>query len=160
MMITAKNRTVAGIAAIAVVGVGLAILAWVALPTQQGFVVLIVIVILGGLAVRKRPPARDATGRRIRSTTIVNSALAVGIVAIPIGLACVGLLGGQSAAPLIVGIGLAGFGLLAFTLYSFVWVATKRATLAAAIALAVAGVATTWLAFPAILDQLAGRNPF
>jgi hypothetical protein len=160
MMITARHRNVAATAAIAIIGLSLVILGWIVLPTQQGLVALTVLVILGGLAVWKRPPTRDETGRRIRATMIVNSALAVGIVAIPIGLAAVGLLGGQSAAPLIVGIGLAGFGLLASSLYSFVWVATKRATLAAVLALSGAGVVSAWLALPAILDQLAGRNPF
>jgi hypothetical protein len=160
MMITARDRTLAGAAGIAIIGLGLAILAWVALPTQQGLVALAVLVILGVLAVRQRPPTRDETGRRLRSTTIVNSALAIGIASIPVGVAAVGLLGGQSAAPLIVGIGLAGFGLLAFSLYSFVWVATKRATLAAALALSGAGVVSAWLALPAFFDQLIGRNPF
>ena len=159
-MTTARNRTVAGAAGIAIIGLGLAILAWLALPTQQGLVALTVLVILGVLAFGKRPPTRDETGRRIRATTIVNSALAVGIVAVPIGIAAVGLTGGQSVAPAIVGIAIGGFGLLAFGLYSFVWVVTKRATLAAAIAMAVAGVVTAWLALPAILDQLGGRNPF
>jgi asparagine N-glycosylation enzyme membrane subunit Stt3 len=160
MMITGKDRNVAGTAAISIIGLGLAILAWVALPTQQGFVALTILVILGGLAVRTRPPSRDETGRRVRATTIVNSALAVGIAAIPIGIAAVGLLGGQSVAPVIVGIGLAGFGLLAFALYSFAFVATRRSTLAATVALSVAGVVSAWLALPAFLDQLAGRNPF
>jgi asparagine N-glycosylation enzyme membrane subunit Stt3 len=160
MMITAKDRNVVGTAAMAIIGLGLAILAWVALPTQQGLVALTVLVILGVLAIRRRPPARDGTGRRMRSTTIVNSALALGIVAVPIGIAAVGLLGGQSAAPLIVGIGLAGFGLMAFALYSFVWVATKRASVAAAVALSVAGVVSAWLVLPALFDQVAGRNPF
>jgi asparagine N-glycosylation enzyme membrane subunit Stt3 len=160
MMITGKDRNVAGTAAISIIGLGLAILAWVALPTQQGFVALTILVILGGLAVRTCPPSRDETGRRVRATTIVNSALAVGIAAIPIGIAAVGLLGGQSVAPVIVGIGLAGFGLLAFALYSFAFVATRRSTLAATVALSVAGVVSAWLALPAFLDQLAGRNPF
>jgi asparagine N-glycosylation enzyme membrane subunit Stt3 len=160
MMITAKDRNVAGTAAIAIIGLGLAILAWVALPTQQGFVALTVLVVLGGVAVRKRPPTRDETGRRIRSTTIVNSVALIGIAAIPVGVAGIGLVGGQSAAPVIVGIGVAGFGLIAFAVYSFIWVATKRTTFAAAIALSVAGLVSVWLVLPAFLDQLAGRNPF
>ena len=160
MMTIAKDRNVAGTAAIAIIGLGLAILAWVALPTQQGFVALTVLVILGALAVRKRPPTRDEAGQRIRSTTIVNSVALIGIAAIPVGVAGIGLVGGRSAAPVIVGIGVAGFGLIAFALYSFIWLATRRTTLAAAIALTVAGVVSAWLALPAFLDQLAGRNPF
>jgi asparagine N-glycosylation enzyme membrane subunit Stt3 len=160
MTITAKHRNVAGTAAIAIIGLGLAILAWVALPTRQGFVALTVLVVLGGVAVRKRPPTRDETGRRIRSTTIVNSVALIGIAAIPVGFAGIGLVGGQSAAPVIVGIGVAGFRLIAFAVYSFIWVATKRTTFAAAIALSVAGLVSVWLVLPAFLDQLAGRNPF
>ena len=160
MMITARHRNVAATAAIAIIGLSLVILGWIVLPTQQGLVALAVLVILGVLPFRKRPPARDETGRRIRATTIVNSALAVGLVAVPIGVAAVGLTGGRSAAPVIVGVAIAGFGLLVFALYSFVWFAIQRATLAATIAIAVAGVVTAWLALPAILDQLAGRNPF
>jgi hypothetical protein len=145
---------------IAIIAVGMAILAWVALPTQQGFVALAILAILGALAVRKRPPTRDATGRRLRSTTVVNSVMVVGIAAIPIGIATIGLVGGQSAATVVLGIGFAEFGLIAFALYSFVWVATRRATLAATVALIVAGIVSILLALPAFLDQLAGRNPF
>ena len=61
---------------------------------------------------------------------------------------------------MVLGIGFAAFGLAAFALYSFVWVATKRATLAATVALTVAGTAALMFAVPAFLDQLAGRNPF
>jgi heme/copper-type cytochrome/quinol oxidase subunit 4 len=106
------------------------------------------------------PPTRDATGRRLRSTTVVNSVMAVGIAAIPIGIAAIGLVGGRSAATVVLGIGFAEFGLIAFALYSFVWVATRRATLAATVALIVAGIVAILLALPAFLDQLAGRNPF
>jgi hypothetical protein len=159
-MITAKRRSVALTGAMAVIVVGLAILAWVALPTQQGFVALAVLVIIGGLAVRKRPPTRDAAGRRIRATTVVNSVTAVGIAAIPLGVAAVGLVGGQSAATVVLGIGFAEFGLIAFALYSFVWVVTRRTTIAATVALSVAGIVSVWLALPAFFDQLAGRNPF
>jgi hypothetical protein len=146
--------------AIAIVAVGLAIAAWVALPTQQGFVALAVILVLGVLAVMNRPPTRDATGRRLRSTTVVNSVLVIGLAAIPIGIAAIGLTGGRSAAPIALGIGFAEFGLIAFALYSLVWAATRRTTLAAALALIVAGIVWFLLALPAFLDQLAGRNPF
>ena len=145
---------------IAIVAVGLAILAWVALPTQQGLVALAVIVVLGVLAVMNRPPTRDASGRRLRSTSAVNSVLAIGIAAVPIGIMAIGLVGNQTAAPAVLGIGLAEFGLVAFALYSFVWVATKRTTLAAAVALIVAGIVFISFGLPAFLDQLAGRNPF
>jgi hypothetical protein len=63
---------------------------WVARPTQQGFVALAVLATAGALAVWKRPAVRDATGRRLRPTTVVNAVLAIGIVAIPIGIAGVG----------------------------------------------------------------------
>ncbi len=159
-MTTATRRSLALTGLIGIVVVGLAILGWVALPTQQGFVVLAFIATVGVLAIWKRPPNMDETGRRLRPTTVVNTALAVGIGAIPIGIAGVGLVGGRSAAPLILGIGFAAFGLGAFVLYSIVWALTKRVTLAATVALAVAGVAAVWLTAPAILDQLAGRNPF
>ena len=92
------------------------------------------------------------------STTVVNTVLAAGIVAIPI--AGVDLAGGQSAATVVLGIGFAEFGLGAFALYSFAWALTKRATPAATVALAVAGVVAIWFTGPAFLDQLAGRNPF
>ena len=156
MVLTRSRRT----GMIAIIAVGLASLAWIALPTQQGFVALAILVVVGALAIRNRPPTRDATGRRLRPTTVVNSVMAVGIAAIPIGIAVVSLTGGRSAAPVVLGIGVAEFGLIAFALYSFVWVATERATLAAAVALIVAGITSMLLAFPAFLDQLAGRNPF
>jgi hypothetical protein len=159
-MTTATRRSVALTGMIAIIAVGLATLAWVALPTQQGFVALAIIAIVGALAVWKRPPTRDATGRRLRPTTVVNAVTAVGIVAIPIGIAAVGPVGGQTAATVVLGIGFAEFGLVAFALYSFVWAMTKRATLAATVALAVAGIVAIWLTVPAFLDQLAGRNPF
>jgi len=41
-----------------------------------------------------------------------------------------------------------------------VWMATKRATLAAVVALMIGAVIALWFAVPAFLDQLAGRNPF
>src|SRR5258708_7562273 len=94
----------------AIVTAGLATVAWVALPTQQGFVALAVIIVVGALAIWNRPPARDATGRRIRPTTVVNTVLVLGMLAIPIGIAGVGLAGGRSAAPLVLGIGFAVFG--------------------------------------------------
>lgn len=159
-MTTAAGRNVALTGLIGIVVVGLASLARVALPTQQGFVALAMIAIVGALAIWKRPPIRDETGHRLRPTTVVNTVLAIGIVAIPIGIAGVGLAGGRSAAPVILGIGFAAFGLGAFALYSLAWAVTKRATLAATIALTVAGVAAMWFTVPAILDQLAGRNPF
>lgn len=157
----ATRRSVALIGIVATVGVGLTILAWVNLPTQQGLVALAVLAIVGALAIWKRPPTRDATGRRLRPTTVVNAVTGVGIAAIPIGIVAVGLVaGGGSAATVVLGIGLAVFGLLAFALYSLVWAATKRVTLAATVALAVAGVVALWFTVPAFLDQLAGRNPF
>lgn len=117
--------------------------------------------VVGALALWKRPPTMDATGRRVRPTTVVNAAAGIGIVAVPIGVAAVGLVPrGQSAATVVLGIGFAIFGFIAFALYSFVWAGTKRATLAATVALAVAGIVALWLAVPALLDQLAGRNPF
>lgn len=76
---------------IAITTAGVAIRAWVALPTQQGFVALAVLIIVGAVAVWKRPPIRDATGRPIRLTTVVNAVLVVGIFAIPVGIAAVGL---------------------------------------------------------------------
>ena len=118
------------------------------------------IAMVGALAVWKRPPIKDQTGRTLRPTTVVNTVVAVGIVAIPIGIAGVGLTGGQSAATVVLGIGFAGFGLGAFALYSFAWALPKRATLAATVILAIAGVVAIWLTGPAFLDQLAGRNPF
>jgi hypothetical protein len=144
----------------AIIAVGLAILAWVALPTQQGFVALAVLAVIGALAVWKRPPTRDTTGRRLRPTTIVNAVAAVGIAAIPAGFLAVGLVGGRNAATVVLGIGLAEFGFVAFALYSFVWAVTRRATLAATAALTGAGIVAVWFAGPAFLDQLAGRNPF
>jgi hypothetical protein len=159
-MTMATPRNVAVSAMIGVVVVGLATLAWVALPTQQGFVALAMLATAGALAVWKRPPVRDATGRRLRPTTVVNAALAIGIVAIPIGIAGVGLVGGRSAATVVLGIGFSAFGLGAFGLYSLAWALAKRATLAATVALAVAGVVAVWLTASAFLDQLAGRNPF
>src|SRR6266849_4793101 len=125
---------------IAIIAVGLAILAWVALPTQQGFVALTVLIVVGALAVWKRPPARDTTGRRLRPTTVVNAVTAVGIAAIPIGVLAVGLVGGQSAATVVLGIGMAEFGCIAFALYSLVWAVTRQATLAATAALTGAGI--------------------
>jgi hypothetical protein len=144
----------------AVAALGVAAVAWFALPTQQGYVALAGLVACGGLAIRRRPPARDATGRRLLPTTIVQAALAVGIAAIPVGLLGVGLVGGRSAAPVVLGIGVAGFGLGAFALYSLTWALTRRAALAATLALAAAGVGAAWLTVPAVLDQLAGRDPF
>jgi hypothetical protein len=144
----------------AIITAGLAIVAWVALPTEQGFVALAVIIVVGALAIWNRPPARDATGRRIRPTTVVNAILVLGMVAIPFGIAGVGLAGGRSAAPLILGIGFAVFALGAFPLYSFAWAVTKRPLLAATVALVVAGIAAASFSVPAFLDQLAGRNPF
>lgn len=158
-MTTATRRDIAVTGMIGIVVLGLATLGWVALPTQQGFVVLAVIATVGALATWKRPPLRDETGRRLRPTTLVNTVFAVGIGAIPIGMAGVALVGGRSAAPVILGIGFAAFGLAAFGIYSIVWAMTKRATLAATIALTLAGVAAVWITAPAILDQLAGRNP-
>ena len=153
-----RNTAIKVIVALAVVV--LAIAAWVALPTQQGFVALVILAIVGALAVWKRPPTRDATGRRRRPTTVVNAVTAFGIAALPIGILAVGLAGGRSAAPVVLGIGLTVFGLVAFALYSLAWAATRRAALAATVALIVAGFAALWLAGPAFLDQLAGRNPF
>jgi membrane-bound metal-dependent hydrolase YbcI (DUF457 family) len=158
--IPARRRNAALAGMIAIILAGLATVAWVALPTQQGFVALAVIIIVGALAIWKRPPTRDATGRRIRPTTVVNTVLAVGMIAIPIGIAAVGLIGGRSAAPLVLGIGFAEFGFEVFALYSLAWAVTRRAKLAASLALVVAGIAATWLSVPAFLDQLAGRNPF
>jgi hypothetical protein len=160
-MITAGRRDAVLVGGLGIIGGGLTILAWVALPTQQGFVALAVLAIVGALAVWKRPPTRDTTGRRIRPTTIVNALTAVGIAAIPIGIIAVGLTAhDQNAASVVVGIGFAVFGLVGFALYSFVWAVTRRATLAATVALTVAGIVALWLAVPAFLDQLAGRNPF
>ena len=159
-MTLAPRARVAFLAAIALVGAGLVALAWFALPTQQGFVALAVIATAGAMAVWRRPPAADASGRRLRPTSIVNAALVIGIGAIPIGLAGAGLTGGRSAATVVLGIGFAVFGLGAFALYSLTWALTKRAAPAAAMALAVAGAVAVWLTAPAFLDQLAGRNPF
>ena len=147
-------------ATLAIVASGLAILGWIALPTQQGVVVLAIIAIVGVQAVRMRPPAREATGRRLRPTTVVNSILALGIAAIPGSLVVTGLSGGRTAAPIVLGIGLAAFGVIAFAVYSFAWAATHRATPAAILAVTVAGIVSSWLVLPGFLDQLAGRNPF
>ncbi len=155
-----RRRHVALTRTIAIIAVGLAMLAWVALPTQQGFVALAVLAVVGALAVWKRPPTRDAAGRRSRPTTVVNAVLAIGIVAIPIGIAAVGLVSGRNAATVVLGIGLAEFGLVAFVLYSFAWAVTKRATLSATVALTISAIVSISLAGPAFLDQLAGRNPF
>jgi hypothetical protein len=154
------RRNVGLTATIAIIAVGLAILAWVALPTQQGFVALAVLAIVGALAVWKRPPSRDATGRRLRSTTVVNAVTAIGIAAIPIGIAAVGLVGGRNASTVVLGIGFAAFGLVAFALYSVVWAVTRRGTLAATVALTAAGIGALWFTAPTFLDQLAGRGPF
>jgi hypothetical protein len=121
---------------------------------------LAVLIAVVAVAVWTRPPTRDATGRQIRPTLVVNAVLALGLIAIPLGIAAAGLFGGRSAAPLVLGIGLAEFGLGAFVLDSFAWALTKRATLAATVALVVAGIGAGWLSIPAFLDQLAGRNPF
>jgi hypothetical protein len=159
MTLVKRSRTaLTGLTAI--IAAAVATLAWVALPTQQGFVALAVLIVVGALAVWNRPPMRDATGRRIRATTVVNSALIVGLIAIPIGIAVVGLSGGRSAAPLVAGIGFTEFGLAAFVLYSFAWAVTKRPPLAATLALVVAGIAAAWFSVPAFFDQLAGHNPF
>ena len=139
---------------------GLAIVAWIALPTQQGFVALAVIVVVGLLAVWNRPPMRDATGSLVRPTLVVRTALVVGLIAIPVGIAGVGLIGGRSAAPVVLAIGVAEFGLGALVLDTFAWVVARRATLAAIVAVVVAGIAAAWFTLPAFLDQLAGRNPF
>jgi hypothetical protein len=148
------------IVATAVLAIGAAAVAWAALPTQQGFVALAVLLAGGVLAIRRRPPARDPSGRRLLPTTVVHAALTAGIVAIPIGLVAVGLTGGRSAVPLVIGIGVAAFGAGAFALDSLIWALTRRATLAAMLALAVAAMGAAWLTVPAVLDQLAGRDPF
>jgi hypothetical protein len=159
MTLAKRSRTaLTGITAI--IAAAAAALAWVALPTQQGFVALAVIIVVGALAIRNRPPARDVSGRGIRSTTVVNTVLVLGMVAIPVGIAAVGLAGGRSAAPLVAGIGFAEFGLAAFVLYSLAWAVTKRPPLAASLALVLAGIAAASFSVPAFLDQLAGRNPF
>ncbi len=72
----------------------------------------------------------------------------------------IAIAGGRHGAPLILGIGMAVFGAIAFALYSLVWTATKRSTLAAVVALTIGAVIALWFAVPAFLDQLAGRNPF
>jgi hypothetical protein len=143
------------------VAVAISVLGWAALPTQQGFVALADLVIVGVLAVRYRPPTRDATTRRLRPTTLVNAITAIGIAAVPIGVLAVGpLAGGRHAATVVLGVGFAVFGILGFALYSFAWVATRRPTLAATVALVISGAVALWLAVPAFLDQIAGRNPF
>jgi hypothetical protein len=159
-MTMAQRRSAALIGLTAIIAAGLATLSWVALPTQQGFVVLAVLIVVGAIAVWKRPPRKDAAGGLIRPTAVVNGALVAAIIAIPIGIVAVGLAGGRSAAPLVAGIGVAEFGLGAFVLYSLAWAMTKRATLAAILAFGLAGIAAVWLSVPAFLDQLAGRNPF
>jgi hypothetical protein len=133
---------------------------WVALPTQQGIVALAVLVLVGSVAIVNRPPARDATGRPVRPTLIVNALLGVGLSAIPLAFAVAGVTGGRTAAPIVVGIAIALFGSLAFALYSFIWIAIQRATPAGALAITTAGFVSIALTLPRLLDQLAGRNPF
>lgn len=146
---------------VAILPVPLTIIAWNALPTQQGFVALAAIVVAGAWAFWRRPPTRDPAGRRIRASRIVNTATAVGIAGIPIGYVAVfAIAGGRHGAPLILGIGMAVFGAIAFAVYSLVWMATRRANLAAVVALTIGAVIALWFAVPAFLDQLAGRNPF
>jgi len=146
---------------VAILAVPLTMIAWNALPNDQGFVALTAIIGAGAWAFWRRPPTRDPAGRRIRATTIVNTATAVGIAALPIGYVAVfAIAGGRHGAPLILGIGCLVFGALAFALYSLVWMATKRATLAAVVAMTIGAVIALWFSTPAFLDQLAGRNPF
>lgn len=160
--ISGPSRTRDSVAwAVAILSVPLTLIAWNALPTQQGFVVLAVIVAVGAWAYWRRPPTRDPVGRRIRATTIVNTVTAIGIAGIPVGFLAVSVVaGGRHAAPLIVGIGMTVFGAIAFAAYSLVWTATKRANLAAVVALTLGAGIALWFATPAFLDQLAGRNPF
>lgn len=160
-MTVAARRDLALFGGLGLIGGALTIVTWVALPTQQGFVALTVLASVGALAVWKRPPTRDTAGRRLRPTTIVNVLTAVGIAAIPIGFIAVGVMAHyQNAASVVIGVGFAVFGLVAFALYSFLWTVTRRAVLAATVALMVAGIVALWIAVPAVLDQLAGRNPF
>ena len=156
----AVPRKEVSVGIVAIVWVGLVIVGWFALPTQQGPVALTVLAVAGGLASWKRPPTTDATGRRGRPTTVVNAVAGVGLAAVPIGIVAVGLTGGRSAATVVLGIGFAVFGFVAFALYSAVWVGTKRTTLAATVALIIAGLVSLACAVPPVLDQLAGRNPF
>jgi len=137
-----------------------AVVGWVGMPTQQGIVATAVLALVAAVAIVNRPPARHATGRRVGPTVIVNALLGVGVSAIPLGFVVVGLTGGRSALPIVVGIAIALFGSLAFALYSFLWVATARATLAATLAITTAGLASIALMLPGLLDQVAGRNPF
>ena len=148
---------------IAALGLGAALTvgAWVALPSQQGFVALAVLVCVGILAVWKRPPTRDRTGRRVRATSIVNGVTVMGLTAFPIGVVAVGPIGGnQNAATVVLGVGFAVLGTVAFALHAGLWRTTRRAPLSAAIALIVGAIVAVWFAAPALLDQLAGRNPF
>ena len=146
---------------VAILPVPLTIIAWNALPNEQGFVALAAIVVAGAWAFWRRPPTRNPAGRRILATRIVNTVTAIGIAGIPIGyVAVIAIAGGRHGAPLILGIGMAVFGAIAFALYSLLWTATKRSTLAAVVALSIGAGIALWFATPAFLDQLAGRNPF
>ena len=136
-------------------------IAWIALPNEQGFVVLAAIVAAGAWACWRRPPTRDPAGRRIRATMIVNRVTALGIAGIPIGyLAVFVIAGGRNGAPLMVGIGMTVLGAVTFVVYSCVWMATKRVNLAAVVALTIGAGIALRIAVPALLDQLAGRDPF
>jgi hypothetical protein len=112
------------------------------------------------IAIWKRPPARDASGRRIVPTALINWFALLGAAAIPFGLAGVSIIArGQNIGPAMVGMGLAVEGLVAFVLYALFWRLTKRPTISAGLAVTIPGVPLILVWLPQILRHVAGENP-
>ena len=110
------------------------------------------------MAIWQRPPARDEDGRRVRATMLVNGVLLLGLVALPAGfLSNHTITAGQNVGPIVIGIGLFAAGVIAFVLYSLMWVITRRTNVSAGLAVAISGALFALWSIPIILNPGALR---
>ena len=118
-----------------------------------------VVAIVVAIAIWKRPPARDASGRRNLPTVLINWFAVLGTAAIPIGLAGVSIIArGKNVGPAMLGIGLAAEGLVAFVLYALFWRLTNRPIISAGLAVTIPAVPLLLVWLPQILRHVAGAN--